>query len=446
MTTKNKHQQQTYRANPHRTKSQKKKKKFHPVKTFFKIVLSIVGVFLILTGGAAFAYYKVTGESPFGQNGEVEAASDMNIVDAIMKRNIKMNVAVMGTDKEGTRTDVMFIAHYDSAKESVDLLSVPRDTRVQICDDVLENYKENKCNYQSVTKLNAIHAYSKKEDACENTVLQLEDLLDIQIDNYVKVNLDAFRKIVDTVGGVEVDVPQDMYYKDPVQDLYINLKAGVQTLDGDMAEQLVRFRKYPTGDIGRIEVQQLFMKALAEKVLSSESILKNLPKYIKVLYEDVETDISLKDALKYVNYINKIDMNKITMHTLPGEGRNIGNTSYFVYDPDEMGLLVDKIFYDMGVEETSDGDSSNLAIQVENGGNINGLAGKYTKMLKGDGYQVSEPSNFTGKQVETTRIQVREKGMGEDLVSYFNDAKIEVAPDLLQEGVDICIILGTGES
>src|SRR5699024_9041306 len=113
------------------------------------------------------------------------------------------------------------------------------------------------------------------------------------------------------------------------------LDAGLQTLNGEQAEQLVRFRKYPTGDEGRIEVQQLFLKALAEKVLSSESILKNLPEYISILYKDVQTDISLTDAVKYANYIGKIDMNKINMQTLPGAGQYVGNVSYFIHDPDE---------------------------------------------------------------------------------------------------------------
>lgn len=113
---------------------------------------------------------------------------------------------------------------------------------------------------------------------------------------------------------------------------------GLQTLNGEQAEQLVRFRKYPTGDEGRIEVQQLFLKALAEKVLSSESILKNLPEYISILYKDVQTDISLTDAVKYANYVGKIDMNKITMQTLPGAGQYVGNVSYFIHDPDETSL------------------------------------------------------------------------------------------------------------
>ncbi len=423
----------------------KKKKQFHPVKMFFKIVISIVAAFLVLSGGAAFAYYKITGESPFGTV-DISNASDMNFLDALLKRNVKMNVAVFGTDKDGARTDVMFVIHYDSAQESMDLVSLPRDTRVSVCDEVVQNYQAGGHVYNQVTKLNAIHSYSAGDMACENTVLQIEDLLGISVDHYIKIDLDAFRKIVDAVGGVEVDVPQDMDYEDPAQDLYIHLDAGLQTLDGDEAEQLVRYRKYPTGDEGRIEVQQLFLKALAQKVLSSETILKNLPDYIDVLYKDVETDISLTDALKYVNYIEKIDLNKITMQTIPGAGQYIGGVSYFVHDAAGTAELVDQIFYQTNAGTDGSTDSKSLIIEVCNGGNVAGLAGRFTETLEADGYTLTEPTNYTGTQSAQTRIQVKSEGVGEDLVSYFTDAKIEVAPEEVPAGADIRIILGTKES
>ena len=425
----------------------KKKKGFNPVKLFLKVVVSIVMSFLVLSSGAAFAYYKITGESPFGGYIGITNAADLNLLDAMLKKDMKLNIAVFGTDKEGTRTDVMFVVHYDSANESLDLLALPRDTRVSICNEVIEDYEKHNHAYNKVTKLNAVHSYSGKDNACENTVLQIEDLLGIDVQHYIKVDLDAFRKIVDTVGGVEVDVPQDMYYSDPAQDLYIDLKAGLQTLNGDQAEQLVRFRKYPTGDEGRIKVQQLFLNALANKVLNTESILKNIPDYISILYKDIETDISLKDILKYANYIEKLDSSKITMQTLPGTGQYIGGVSYFVHDAEETATLVDEIFYRERTSSTTteSGDSKHLTIEVSNGGGINGLAGQYAEKLKAQGYTVTEPTTYTGEQVSQTRIQVQSDGVGSDLIAYFANAKVEVAPDDLPSGVDIRIILGTEE-
>ena len=427
----------------------KRKKKFNPFKTFFKIVCSMVSVFLVLAGGAAFAYYKVTGDVPFANQEIITSASDMNLLDAFLKRDIKMNVAVFGVDKDGTRTDVIFVAHYDSAQKSVNLVSLPRDTRVSICDEVRANLDAAGRSYNQVAKLNAVHSYSGKEMGAQNAVLQIEDLLGIKIDHYVKIDLEGFRQVVDAVGGVDVDVPQDMYWDmRDTGDPLINLKKGMQHLDGDKAEQLVRFRRYADGDVGRIQVQQLFLKALAEKVLSTESIIKNLPDYIKIFYEYVETDITLTDALKYANYINKLDMSRISMETLPGVGQYVGNVSYFLHDAEATKEMVDRVFYNVAPvvpEGETPADSKALLIEVSNGGDVTGLAGRVSEKLAAEGYRMAEATTYSGEQKDYTRIQVKEAGIGGDLVQYFDKAEVEVAPSEIGANADIRIVLGTNE-
>lgn len=423
----------------------KKRKAFNPIKTFFKIVCSIVLVFVILAGGACFAYHKVTGNMPFSNLGITTNATDMNMLDALLGRNIKMNVAVFGVDKDGTRTDVAFVVHYDSAQESLSLISIPRDTRVSVCDEVEDLLGKS----YGVMKFNAVHAIGGEKYGPQAAVLQLEDLLGISIDHYVKVDFDALVEIVDAVGGVEVDVPQDMKWDmSDTGDIKIDLKKGLQTLDGNKALQLVRFRKgYANGDVGRIQVQQMFLKALAEKVLSTESIVKNLGDYIKVMYKHVDTDVSLTDALKYANYITKIDMSKITMETLPGVGQYVGGVSYFIHDPDATQEMVDRIFYSVAPVVNEDGfiDSKSLLIEVSNGGNVTGLAGRYTEMLSQEGYRLTDPTTYNGEQLNYTRIQVKTQGAGKDLVKYFDNAKVEQAPSDMGSA-DIRIILGTNES
>lgn len=437
-------QQQPKRGMP----KERQKKKPGLIATFFKILFSILLVFCIGAGGAVFAYYKITGgfekiqqtDEPISSN-----AKNTSFLDALRKRDLKINVAVFGVDGDGTRTDVMFVMHFDSKEQRTSLISIPRDTRVEIAPDVVSYMEEEGKYYQSPTKMNAVHAYAGTEKGPEMAVKQLESMLGIEIDHYVKVDLNAFRKIVDTIGGVEVNVPQDMYYSDPYQDLYINLKAGPQVLDGDKAEQLVRFRHYPMGDIARVEVQQQFLKAFAQKVTSSDSIIKNLPDYISMLYSDVQTDVTLSDALKYVNYINMVDPTKITMEMLPGVAENIGGVSYYIYDEEETKTMVDKIFYGIGLEEGEEQTSKGLSIEVANGGEIEGLAGRVGNRLERDGYTVSGVSTYTGEKQVYTRIIVKEDGMGTDLQDYFTDSKIEVDNTLLSAGTDIKIIIGTGQ-
>ncbi len=431
---------------------QKQKKKSGLVATFFKIVFGTLFIFCIGAGGAAFAYYKMTGGFPTTEQTSDKPVSsnakDTSFLDALKKKNLKINVGVFGVDGDGTRTDVMFVVHFDSEKQMTNLVSMPRDTRVKFAPDVISYMEKQNKYYQSPTKLNAVHAYAGKEDGPEVLVKQLEHMLGVEIDHYVKVDLNAFRKIVDTVGGVEVDVPQNMYYEDPYQDLYINLKKGKQVLDGDKAEQLVRFRHYPMGDIARVEVQQQFLKAFAQKVMSSDNIIKNIPNYIKMLYSDVETDVTLSDALKYVNYINSVDASKIKMETLPGVPQDINGVSYYIYDEEDTKEMVNRIFYGIGLEEDTEqiGDSKEYNIEVANGGYTQGLAGRVSEKLKSDGYTVTEVSTYTGGKEEHTRIIIKEAGIGQDLKDYFVDAKIEMDDGSLPDGIDIKIIIGTGQT
>lgn len=438
---------QTARKAPRKAsaKTHRRKGGFDPVKTFLKIVCSMVFAFVIIAGGACFGYYKITGNVPFRSTDVMTNVGDMSFLDALLGKNIKMNVAVFGVDKDGTRTDVMFVVHYDSEQESIQLVSIPRDTRVNVCSEVEKLLGKS----YGVTKINAVHAYGGKEYGPQAAVLQLEDLLGIKIDHYVKVNFDALVEIVDAVGGVEVDVPMDMKWDmSDTGDIKIDLKKGLQTLDGNKALQLVRFRKgYANGDVGRIQVQQLFLKALAEKMLSTESIVKNLGDYIEVMYKYVETDVTLTDALKYANYIQKVDKEKISMETLPGVGQYVGGISYFIHNASETSEMVDRIFYSVAPKVNEDGtvDTKSLLIEVSNGGDVAGLAGRFTEKLANDGYRMAEATTYHGEQMSYTRIQVKEAGIGSDLVDYFKEAKVEVAPDAL-DNADIRIILGTNET
>ena len=164
----------------------------------------------------------------------------------------------------------------------------------------------------------------------------------------------------------------------------------------------------------------------------------------------METDVTLTDALKYANYINKLDMSRISMETLPGVGQYVGNVSYFLHDADATKEMVDRVFYNVApaVPEGETGtpaDSKSLLIEVSNGGNVIGLAGRVSEKLAAEGYRMAEATTYNGEQKNYTRIQVKEAGTGSDLVQYFNKAEVEVAPYEIGANADIRIILGTNE-
>ena len=258
-----------------------------------------------------------------------------------------VNVAVFGVDNDGFRTDVNFVASFREDTKELHFVSVPRDTRVVMTEQMLASLRERDAfipyrnNVEGQCKLTEVHAYAGEGYRNEFSVAMLEDLLGIEIDYYVKVDLNAFHDIVDAIGGVDMEVAERLYYNDPVQGLYIDLQPGYQHLDGDKAEQLVRFREgYAQKDLKRIQVQQDFMKALLEKVSSTSTIISNLPSIVKVIWNDVETDATLRDVLKYAKYITEIDTSKITMQTIPGEGG-----AYFDHDEEGTKQLVDQVFY-----------------------------------------------------------------------------------------------------
>ncbi len=205
-------------------------------------------------------------------------------------------------------------------------------------------YVPDKTGVYGQCKLTELHAYAGKENRNAFSVAMLEEILGVQIDYYVKVNLDAFRQIVDAVGGVDFDVPMDMYWDmsdngGPV----INLKAGMQHLDGAKAEQLVRFRMgYAAKDLKRIEVQQQFMQALLQKICSTDTLLRSINDLIAVALDCTESDITLSEALKYVKYIKDISPARMTMDTIPYLG---DPGSYVELDPEGTKELIEQRIY-----------------------------------------------------------------------------------------------------
>lgn len=277
-----------------------------------------------------------------------------------------VNVAVFGVDNDGFRTDVNIVVSFREDTKEIHFVSVPRDTRVVMTDEMLSSLEQRgkfipyRNGVKGQCKLTEVHAYAGEEHRDEFSVSMLEDLLGIDIDYYVKVDLDAFHDIVDAVGGVDMEVEQRLYYNDPYQDLYIDLQPGYQHLDGDKAEQLVRFREgYAQKDLKRIQVQQDFIKALLEKVSNTSTILDNLPSIAKVLWNSVETDATLKDVLKYIKYIKDIDISNMTMETIPGTGG-----AYFDHDEEGTKELVDRVFY--GIEKTQTEQEDIESMEIEN--------------------------------------------------------------------------------
>lgn len=243
-----------------------------------------------------------------------------------------------------------------------------------------------------------------------------KEYLGIPIHNYAVVNFNGFKKIVDVLGGVEMNIEKRMYYRDRAGGFTIDIGPGIQVLDGEKAEEFVRYRQYPEGDVARVKAQQKFLEALAKTVLRPNTLLK-LPKIMETVQESVQTDISPMEMAGLANFARQIKQDDIKMHMLPGEGKYISGVSYFIPYQSEMNELIDQIFYDDGY----------INVAVLNGNGSQGIANKVAKQLEAEGFKVVEISNADNFDYEVTTILYpkEKKDDAKKIAQIFNKAEMQ---------------------
>ena len=413
----------------------KKKQRKRMRQIFFRTVLTTLFVVALMIGGVIFAYNK------FLYNG-----SDSGTLFPEKEPDpINKTLAVFGVDEDGYRTDVIFVVNYNSETGKMRVISVPRDTKVDWSEEQRARMEEIKGYSISVSKINEMTSYVGMEHLSDFTIPEVEDLLGIQIDNYVIVTLDAFKQIVDAIGGVEVDVPvlngNGLHYDDNSQDLHIHLDPGLQLLNGEQAEGLVRFRKgYVEGDVGRIKTQQLFLEAFAKKVTSPQIITK-IPNVINTLLNTVSTDIRLSEISGYLPYLKSINAENIAFHIIPGEGQYIGNKSYFLIDEAAMPGFIDEVFNDNPTSEEAEEIEINQTVSIEilNSTSVTGAAGRAKEHLEAAGYSVLEIGNYSDGILQNTVIYTKAESLAKQFLAYYPNAEIEMN---LNMDYDIRIVLG----
>ncbi|MBE9042833.1 LCP family protein [Pleurocapsales cyanobacterium LEGE 10410] len=217
-------------------------------------------------------------------------------------------------------SDSILLLRFDPEKEKVSVLSVPRDTRVYI-----EGYGVRKIN----------HANDYGGPALTASVTS-ELLGGINIDRYVRVNVQGVEKLIDALGGVTVNVPKNMKYNDFSQHLYIDLKKGIQHLDGDKAMQFLRYRYDNYGDISRVQRQQMLMRSAVEQTLKPATVVK-IPKILSVIQSHLDTNLTVRELMALSNFASKTDRSDIKMMMLPGDF-NSGDERVSYWLPNHKGI------------------------------------------------------------------------------------------------------------
>lgn len=281
-------------------------KKFFKRDKFSLVDFVVVAAVLAAVAYALFNY--------FGQE-----SVGLDKLDKNDRLALKKNIVVLGVDEreeehDAGRSDTLFVVMFDSDNKSASLLSIPRDTRVRI-------------SGHGWDKINHAYAYGGRE----KTQQTVEELLGIRINNYVMVNFKGFEGLVDAIGGVDMDIEEDMYYYDDWDGFKIDLQKGRRHLDGREAIQYVRYRD-EEGDIGRIRRQQRFLMAVYDKISSADMLLR-IPGLAKQLASMVKTDLRITEMISLGRAMHSMVREKgLAMATVPGEPEYVGGVSYWLPD------------------------------------------------------------------------------------------------------------------
>lgn len=294
------------------------KKPMNPKKKRIMVICIIVSVLLIL-GISAWGVSNLL-------NSNIGGETDPNIqVDDIVED--KVSVLLVGSDGGGYNTDTLMLVMMDCKTQKLSILSIPRDTRIP-----------NPYGGSGYSKINSVYAAK----GMDGLIRQVGEVTGLPINYYVMVDFAGFREAIDVLGGVEFDVPMRLKYDDPAQNLHIDLQPGLQRLDGDKAEQLVRSRnQYAMADIDRTKVQREFLKATITQHATPANLLKINDLY-GLLTKYVKTNITLGDAIKYAPSLTKVNSEEIQMFILPGVTNNYGD---WLYNAEEMEQLANEFFW-----------------------------------------------------------------------------------------------------
>ena len=339
-------------------------------------------------------------------------------------KEIKVLILGVSTDTDAELTDTIMIASYNPNTQKANLLSIPRDTFTG----------KNTKKAVASQKINSLYNINKTPD---KTLAAVNELTGLDIKYYVIVKTESLIKLVDAIGGVKFNVPMRMKYTDTSQNLVIDLEEGEQLIDGNKAEQLLRFRhndyqkgvgmtsypsEYGDNDFGRMRTQRDFIIATLKQTLKPSNIFK-IGQILEIANENVDTNLELSFVKDYIPYAVELNTENITSATLPGTTPDVSTTngvSIFVADKKASKELIQSMFYSDVTEENEDNTISNnttsisttttqtaedISIELLNGSGDNSKIEEAKKLLEEAGYNVKR----TGKTSSIAQTVITNK-------------------------------------
>ena len=446
----------------------------HPIlRKIGKAILILLLLVVIFIGGfVGYSTYK----NGWGWTGLLKTA--LGSTEQSPEELGELQILILGVSKDISveLTDTIMVASYNPATQKATLLSIPRDTFIG----------SSRLRATSYDKINAVY----QKDGAEGTLEKVNKLTGLNIKYYMVISNNALVELVDEIGGVQFDVPDNMDYDSRAQDLHIHLKKGLQKLNGEQAEGLVRFRKNNNGttysgthekdDFGRMQTQREFLKAVAKQTLKAENITK-IGELIDIVKKNVKTNIKDWTEVKaYIPYAVEFDTDNIQNATIPGDSARIPAGTglwFFLADETKTKTEVEELFLTQNAKEEEDTESENttkssnttstntsatnttnsssnssstkttstenskIKIELLNGSGDKVLLTKATDALKSKGYNVYKTG--TTSSTATTTI-INKSDLSEDIMSNIKSVLKTgvVSSSSSSSNVDIKIIIG----
>lgn len=336
----------------------KKAKKF----STGKFILTIIFLIIIISGVRfGIAVYENGG----GVQGFLSAI--LGQTPETLEELETLYVLVLGVSEDIDKklTDTIILCAYNPKNQSASMISIPRDTFIG----------KNSTKAKGSDKINSVYSSSP-----EKTIKAVKDITGIDIDYYAVINTDALIKIVDIIGGVNFEVPIDMDYDDPTQNLHIHLKKGMQNINGEEAEQLLRYRhsnpdenghmktypaEYGADDYGRMRTQREFITETVKQTLKFKNITK-FKSLLDTVFENIETNLNIDLILPYMPYAAAFDTSSIESNQLPGISEKYNNIWFFVHDEEKTTELVKNMINNLEGHNESDSlkENTNTSLNI----------------------------------------------------------------------------------
>ena len=355
------------------------------------------------------------------------------------KENLEpISVLLLGSSQN--LTDTIIVAKYNPHTQSAYLISIPRDTYTG----------QNKNTAQASDKINSI--YQGKYP--EKTLKAVNSITGLNLKYYAVIDTVALRELVDTIGGVYFDVPIDMHYTDKKQDLYIDLKAGYQLLDGNKAEQVVRFRhnsdgttysaEYGDNDIGRMKTQRNFLKAVMKQTLKLENI-KNINNFVNIIKKYVDTNIPTSTLLEYVPSACSFNIDNLETGTLKGFPEKCNGVWLFINNKPASKSYFLQLNNRIDGIETNNINISDLKIEILNGSGSQKKLKSVVSILKNSGFNITKTGSTksTSKTTITNRSDLPNSIL-ENIKTLLSCGTFNENPNTSssQSSIDITIVIG----